>query len=149
MVKDSVPPLLCGPYSAPACKVGDRLNCKLQGRVVVAGFHQGPIAWPYARGRGRHRLVICGGLARALRREELSAVAHWWGVSFTTVWSWRQALDSGLVSPRPRRWTKEEDALVQALPPEDAAARTGRSLKAVYSRRNLLGVNAEHQRRRG
>lgn len=149
MVKRSAPPLLFGPYSAPACKVGDRLTCKVLGRVVVAGFHEGPITWPYARGRGRHRLIVCGDLARALRREELAAVAHWWGVSFTTVWNWRQSLDHRRTSPPPRRWTQKEDALVQALPPKEAAEQTGRSLKAVYSRRNLLGVNQAHRNRQG
>jgi hypothetical protein len=41
---------------------------------------------------------------------------------------------------RPRSsWTPEEDELVQALPPRQAAQRTGRSLLAVYMRRNRLG----------
>ena len=149
MVKRSAPPLLYGPYAAPACKVGDRLTCKVRGRVVVAGFHQGRIQWPYARGRGRHGLIVCGALARALRREALLAVAHWWGVSFSTAWSWRRTLDGGRASPPPRRWTTAEDTLVLTLPPEEAAAQTGRSLKAVYCRRNLLGVNEVNQRRRG
>jgi hypothetical protein len=37
-------------------------------------------------------------------------------------------------------WTPEEDELVRALPPEEAARRTGRSPRAVYGRRNVLGL---------
>ena len=37
-------------------------------------------------------------------------------------------------------WTPEEDELVRALPPAEAAARTGRTLPAVYQRRHDLGV---------
>ena len=41
---------------------------------------------------------------------------------------------------RGRAWTPEEDELVRALPPAEAAARTGRTLPAVYQRRHDLGV---------
>ena len=41
---------------------------------------------------------------------------------------------------RGRPWTSESDALVRALPAEEAARRTGRSLRAVYDRRRALGV---------
>ena len=39
-----------------------------------------------------------------------------------------------------RPWTPEEDELVRALPPGEAARRTGRSLRAVYDRRYALGL---------
>jgi len=39
-----------------------------------------------------------------------------------------------------RRWTAAEDELVRALPPEEAAARTDRTLLAVKARRRALGV---------
>jgi hypothetical protein len=39
-----------------------------------------------------------------------------------------------------RPWTPEEDGLVRALPPAEAARRTGRSLPSVYDRRHALGV---------
>jgi hypothetical protein len=44
--------------------------------------------------------------------------------------------------PRPDqcRWTAEEDDLVRTLPAGDAAARTGRTLKAIYSRRRAVGL---------
>jgi hypothetical protein len=37
-------------------------------------------------------------------------------------------------------WRAAEDDLVRALPPAEAARRTGRSLKAVYQRRRVLGL---------
>ena len=37
-------------------------------------------------------------------------------------------------------WAPAEDELVRALPPAEAAARTGRTLPAVYQRRYYLGV---------
>jgi hypothetical protein len=37
-------------------------------------------------------------------------------------------------------WTPEEDGMVRALPPAEAAERTGRTLLAVYQRRHDLGV---------
>jgi hypothetical protein len=37
-------------------------------------------------------------------------------------------------------WTPAEDELARTLPPAEAAARTGRTLPAVYQRRHLLGV---------
>jgi hypothetical protein len=46
-------------------------------------------------------------------------------------------------TPPPRfgtHWTPEEDKLVRALPPAEAAGRTGRTLPAVYQRRHHLGV---------
>jgi hypothetical protein len=39
-----------------------------------------------------------------------------------------------------RHWTPEDDALVRALPPAEAARRAGRTLAAVYERRRDLGV---------
>jgi hypothetical protein len=38
-------------------------------------------------------------------------------------------------------WTAEEDELVQQLLAREAAARTGRTLPAVYTRRSVLGLN--------
>jgi hypothetical protein len=47
----------------------------------------------------------------------------------------RSRLGRGWVS-----WTPAEDELVWALPPAEAAERTGRTLPAVYQRRHELGV---------
>jgi hypothetical protein len=41
---------------------------------------------------------------------------------------------------RHRPWTAAEDELVRALPAAEAAARTSRTLQAVYQRRHDLGV---------
>ena len=41
-------------------------------------------------------------------------------------------------------WTDGEDELVRALPPADAARRTGRTLAAVYARRFALGCAGRH-----
>src|SRR5262245_52945625 len=41
---------------------------------------------------GRKSLIVFGALARAVRRESEIAICHWWGVSVTTVWTWRKAL---------------------------------------------------------
>jgi hypothetical protein len=40
-----------------------------------------------------------------------------------------------------RPWTPEEDALVWSLDAQEAARRTGRTVKAVWARRRKLGVN--------
>jgi len=40
-----------------------------------------------------------------------------------------------------RAWTAEEDAQVRGLPALEVVSRTGRTLQAVYSRRNELGLN--------
>src|SRR6185295_16487749 len=87
--------LLFGPYRMPRCRVGGFLKCSVRGRVRVYGIHEGPIQWPYTVrriGGGRPMLIVCGDLARAVRRESEIAVAHWWGVSQTTVWKWRKEL---------------------------------------------------------
>jgi hypothetical protein len=40
-----------------------------------------------------------------------------------------------------RLWTEEEDELVRTLTPQEAAQRTGRPIKAIWSRRQKLRVN--------
>ena len=41
---------------------------------------------------------------------------------------------------RPTSWKPEEDEAVRALSAKEAAARTGRTLAAVYCRRHVLGL---------
>ena len=53
----------------------------------------------------------------------------------------------GAIVPGTIPWTAEEDELVRTLPAEEVARRTGRSLIAVYTRRNRLKV--PDGRRRG
>src|SRR5262249_11983279 len=50
----------------------------------------------------------------------------------------RRHREGGRMVGRP--WTPEEDELLRALPPREAARRTGRSLPAVYVRRHVLGL---------
>jgi hypothetical protein len=49
-------------------------------------------------------------------------------------------------SPSARVWGPEEDWLVRALPPAEAALRTGRTLLAVYKRRSRLGIRPPGRR---
>ena len=46
----------------------------------------------------------------------------------------------GTMVPGTIVWTAEEDELLMALPAEEVARRTGRSLEAVYTRRQRLGM---------
>jgi hypothetical protein len=46
----------------------------------------------------------------------------------------------GTLVPGTKVWTVEEDQLVRTLPAAKAAKKSGRSLTAVYTRRNRLGV---------
>jgi hypothetical protein len=48
-----------------------------------------------------------------------------------------------------RPWTAEEEALVRQLPPAEVARRSGRTLKAVYAWRRVLGVPDGRRRRDG
>jgi hypothetical protein len=52
----------------------------------------------------------------------------------------KKRYERGLSKRRNRPWTLQEEALVRRSPPAEAAARTGRSYKAVLHRRRLLGV---------
>jgi hypothetical protein len=70
--------LLFGPYRTPRCRVGQRVRCLARGAVTVHALTDAPIPWPVGK-RGRAlSLVLCGDLARAVRRESVVAVAHWW-----------------------------------------------------------------------
>jgi hypothetical protein len=51
----------------------------------------------------------------------------------------------GTLVPGTKVWTVEEDKLVRMLSAEEASQRTGRSLSAVYTRRNRLGVRDERR----
>jgi hypothetical protein len=42
--------------------------------------------------------------------------------------------------PGTRVWTLAEDALLKALPAEEVARKTWRTLKAIYTRRQRLGM---------
>ena len=40
----------------------------------------------------------------------------------------------------PRKWTAEEDAMLRTLPINEVSARTGRTIGAVWHRRNRLAI---------
>jgi hypothetical protein len=131
-----------GPYAMPPCQPSDVLVCEVHGPVAVHSISAGRIPWPRARASGRPPLIVCAGLAEAVRRESCRAVAYWWGVSTTTVGHWRRAL--GLPGRRRgqkgRPWTAAEDALLGTLPTAEVTRRTGRTPLAVYRRRFVLGI---------
>lgn len=86
--------LLHGPYATPRVRIGERVDCEFRGReVVVGGLSNGLIQWPTVKMKGRQSLIVFGDLARAVRCESGSAVAHYWGVASCTVTKWRRALD--------------------------------------------------------
>lgn len=98
-------------YSAPLADTGDVLDCEAAGKsFVVGGITDAPIPWPRRRKSGRAQLIVCGDLVAALRVESASAIAHHWGVSITTVWSWRKALGVERVTEGTRELLKENSA---------------------------------------
>jgi hypothetical protein len=52
----------------------------------------------------------------------------------------RPALASGGGGSLRRFWTATEDKIVRTLPPQVAAGRTGRTVRAVHHRRSILGL---------
>jgi hypothetical protein len=84
--------LLFGPYHPTHLRNGDGVFCELRGQVVVRGMSAGRIPWPtttWPHRRGAPVLIVCAGLAEALRREFGIAVCHWWNLSPGTVSKYR------------------------------------------------------------
>lgn len=91
--------LLYGPYEPPRVRPGEALFCeRRQEDVIVGGYTDAPIPWPRARKKGRQSLIVCCDLVRAIRTESELAITRWWGVSVTTVWTWRRALSVGRIT---------------------------------------------------
>lgn len=94
--KPKPPALIGGPYSPPRnARIGVVHVCEVNSERLIVGFSDAPIQWPRGRplaGKGAPALIVCGGLAEAVRTESRAAVAHWWGVSPATVSAWRRAL---------------------------------------------------------
>lgn len=90
------PPLLHGPYKAPAVLVGDRVDCLYRGAdVIITAWTDAHIPWPRCRAvssRGGSGLLMDAELARAVRTESAAAVGYWFGVGTHAVWHWRKAL---------------------------------------------------------
>jgi hypothetical protein len=92
------PPKLLGRYKTPTFRLGDVVNCARRSTVRIVGLSDAPIPWPLGqllKGGRRPALVLCGNLAKAVRRESAEALMHFWGVKHHTVWQWRKALGVG------------------------------------------------------
>jgi hypothetical protein len=77
--------------------------CDMRGQVEIVGLSSCRIPWPVGmRGRATP-LVLCGALAKAVRREATVAVAYWWGISARTVTLWRRAFGVGPTNSEMRR----------------------------------------------
>jgi hypothetical protein len=109
MIKWQKTKLRFGPYQPPKTRPGRTLFCEIRGTVVVGGFHDGQIPWPYAR-LAAHPLIVCGDLVRAIRREAAIAVACHWDVVPGVVMRWRRAL--GVLVKRKNACTEARDCLV-------------------------------------
>ena len=140
--------LLHGPYRCPRCRIGSKLFCEVRGWVPVRAMSDGRIVWPMTANKrnGRRFFIICGGLAKAVRRESAIAICYWWGVTPQTVSVWRKALGVGQYTEGTlrlhRNWTPErlppearEKALANSMRPEviarRAASRRGRPFHPV------------------
>ena len=72
------PPKLLGRYKTPRFRIGDVVACARRGDVRITGISDAPIPWPIGQTlpKGRARtLVLCGGLAEAVRWESSGAPA--------------------------------------------------------------------------
>ena len=97
--KPPAPALIRGPYAAPPCEIGSRLNCQLRGWVRVDGLTNAPIPWPWTHDTrlkgvraGKRSLILCGDLLSAVRAESVQSLAHHWGADRKVVYRWRRAL---------------------------------------------------------
>ena len=115
--------LIGGPYAPPAVHVGQLVECSLRGPVVVRGWSQGRITWPWYRVT-MPALILCGDLERAVRVESAQAIIHWWGISSATVTAWRKFLHVRPTNPGglrlmrawvPETLTEEQRAIGRAL----------------------------------
>ncbi len=85
---------LLGSYQPPLFNYGDAVFCEVRGEVIITGLTGARISWPIAkRPGGRARtLAVYGDLAEAIRRESVSAVCYWWGITSQTVTKWRTVM---------------------------------------------------------
>ena len=91
-----------GPYRAPYVRRGRRIMCVLRGEVLTDGMTDARIPWPIGMAGRTRSIVLCGDLEKAVERESLQAIMHWWGVSHATVRKWRRALKVPTSGRRPR-----------------------------------------------
>jgi hypothetical protein len=86
---------LPGPVTTPAAHTGSGSSTFRSVEVVIYDWTIGPISWPLryhaetrAFGKG---ILVEDELARAIRHESATVLAHWWGVCGATVRKWRRA----------------------------------------------------------
>jgi hypothetical protein len=149
--------LLHGPYHAPALSVGDRANCLYRNcDVIVTSWTDAPISWPRCKrtiGKGHPSLLVDAELVRAICTEGAATVGYWWGISSSVVHDWRKAFGVGLDNPGTVHLIriaaqkgadtlhKAAEARRKELPAAKNIGRpAGRTLNAVYSPRNWLGL---------
>src|SRR5436190_20478713 len=107
-------------YSTPRYRFGARVFCQRFGEVTIVGTSAGRIPWPMGKQGRKTAHVVYGDLARAVRNEAPTAIAYWWGVSYSTVWRWREAL--GVAS----KMNTGSKRLREACGREWSAAKTGK-----------------------
>ena len=87
-----------GPYATPQFRYGDVVIDEVRGDVTIVGLTDGLIPWPIGK-RGRAKtIVVCAGLADAVRKEANITVCHWWGITPQTVSKWRKSLEIGRIT---------------------------------------------------
>ena len=92
--------------------------------VIVTSWSDGRISWPQCPQvgeRGGYGLLVDEELARAIRLESSLAIQHWWGVTESTVWRWRQVFGV-------ERFNEGSARLQAALNAEKGAALRGEKL---------------------
>jgi hypothetical protein len=65
---------------------------EIRGEVKIIGISDARIPWPLAHYWAKRSVVVYRGLAKAIRRESVQAVAYWWGISVEKVRLVRRAL---------------------------------------------------------
>jgi len=83
---------LLGTYRTPTFRYGQRVEDERRGEVRIVGLSAGRIPWPIGQTKRTKSLVLYRDLARAVRRESVVAIRHWWGVGANAVRRWRKAL---------------------------------------------------------
>jgi hypothetical protein len=150
---------LHGRYRAPRFRVGAKVNCAVRGELRIVGVTDARIPWPMGVGPrgGPKSLVVFGDLVRAVQRESVYALCHWFGVNYQTVTKWRKALGVPECNEGTRRlweanaaagsfWRGVRAAKANSSDPfrraRHAAARRGKRHSAASiekTRRGLLG----------